>query len=208
MRWWLSGEPVTAGGVRHTGRMTRPKATLGRSDWIEAGQRLLIDGGFSSLKLAALTRELGVTSGSFYHHFGDFREYLDALADYYGRENIDRVVEALSPIPDPAERLRVLHTLRDDWSILRLDSAMRVWATSNDRARMAVARLDDEFIELIRGAFAELGFSHDEARIRALLAFSAGVGQPFLFGRPPNTGDSAQALEILIASGDRRVARS
>src|SRR5581483_11388794 len=138
-----------------------------------------------------LTRRLGVTSGSFYHHFTDFRDYLDALADYYGGENIDRVVEALKPVPDPADRLRLMHTLREDWNIARLDSAMRVWATSDDRARRAVARLDDRLIELMRAAFAELGFPHDEARTRALLAFSAGVGQPFLFGRPPNPEDGA-----------------
>ena len=180
--------------------MSRTRSVLSRLDWIQAGQQLLIAGGISSLKLAALTHRLGVTSGSFYHHFTDFRDYLDALADYYGAENIDRVIEAVQPIPDPADRLRLMLALREDWDIARLDSAMRVWATSDDRARRAVARLDDRIIELMRAAFGELGFPHDEARTRALLAFCAGVGQPFLFGRPPNPPDEARALELLIAT--------
>jgi AcrR family transcriptional regulator len=176
----------------------RPRPALSRLDWIVAGQRLLIDGGLPAVKLAALTRELGVTSGSFYHHFGDFRDYLDALADYYGGDNIERVIEALAPIPDPAERLRLLFSLRDQWEITRLDSAMRVWASGDERARVAVARLDDKLIEIVRGAFSELGYSYEDARVRALLAFSAGVGQPFLFGRPSSNEDAAAALELLI----------
>lgn len=184
---------MTRSAVRGTRR------TLGRLDWIEAGQRLLISGGLRAVTLAALTRELGVTSGSFYHHFSDFRHYLDTLADHYSEENVERIEQALDASAAPAERLRQLHALRERWDVARLDSAMRVWATSDERARSAVARLDENLIEMIRAAFSELGFSYEQARIRALLAFSAGVGQPFLFGRPSSVADAGAALELLIA---------
>jgi len=177
----------------------RPKPALARLDWLLAGQRLLISDGLSGVKLAGLTRQLGVTSGSFYHHFTDFRDYLDQLADYYGGENMERLNELISLLPEPAERLRQMQALREQWDVTRLDAAMRVWATSDDRARTAVAKLDDRLIELIREAFTELGFSYDQARIRALLAFSAGVGQPFLFGRPAGDDDAAAALELLLS---------
>jgi AcrR family transcriptional regulator len=177
-----------------------PRRTLSRLDWIEAGQRLLICGGLRAVSLGALTRGLGVTSGSFYHHFTDFRHYLDALADYYSEENVERIEQAWDAHAAPAERLRQLHALREQWDVARLDSAMRVWATSDERARAAVARLDDKLIEMIRAAFSELGFSYEQARIRALLAFSAGVGQPFLFGRPSSAADAGAALELLLTA--------
>ncbi len=180
------------------------RGQLSRLDWIQAGQELLIDGGISSVKLAALTRRLGVTSGSFYHHFAGFREYLQALADYYGGENVDRIIEALDPVSGPADRIRRIRTLAEEWDVARLDSAMRVWGTSDERARAAVARLDDRLIEILRVSLEELGFSHQEARIRALLAFAAGVGQPFLFGRPSHSDDAAAALEIVLAPGSQR----
>ncbi len=176
----------------------RPRRSLARLDWIEAGQRLLIDGGLPAIRLAALTRELGVTSGSFYHHFTDFREYLGELADYYGGENIERLREAIAPIPEPAQRLRLLLSLRDQWDIARLDAAMRVWARNDERARDAVARLDDKMLEIIREQFTALGFSGQEARLRALLSFCAGIGQEFLFGRPTGPDDTLGALELLI----------
>jgi hypothetical protein len=77
---------------------------------------------------------------------------------------------------------------------------MRVWATSDERARAAVARLDTEFLELIRASFRDLGFSADQARIRALLAYAAGVGRPLVFGETRGRhGDGEKVFELLIA---------
>jgi AcrR family transcriptional regulator len=79
-----------------------------------------------------------VTSGSFYHHFEGQREFLEALADYYGGENAERILVVLEPECDPANRIRRMRTPTEEWDIARLDSAMRVWATSDHRARAAV----------------------------------------------------------------------
>ena len=57
-----------------------------RRDWVEAGQALLIEGGIDAVKLSRLTCALGVSTGSFYHHFGSFDDYLTALAEFYGAE--------------------------------------------------------------------------------------------------------------------------
>jgi AcrR family transcriptional regulator len=187
--------------MRHTAGVSPAPATLSRQSWIQAGQELLIEGGISNVKLATLTHRLGVTSGSFYHHFTGFRDYLDALADVHGGENVERIMAAVTPMDDPAGRIRALRTLAEEWDVSRLDSAMRVWATTDDRARAAVARLDDHLIEIIRSAFDELGFSYEQGRVRALLAVAAGVGQPFLFGRPAHSDDAALALDILLDPG-------
>ena len=47
-----------------------------RTDWVEAGQALLIDGGIEAIKLQRLTSHLQVTSGSFYLHFRNLDEFL------------------------------------------------------------------------------------------------------------------------------------
>jgi AcrR family transcriptional regulator len=178
-------------------------------DWILAGQELLREGGIGAVKLTPLLARLEVTSGSFYHHFRDFPEYRQALADYYGGENVARVTAIVAQVEDPAERLRTFRRLALEWDIGRLDSAMRVWATSDERARAAVARLDTEFLELIRASFRDLGFSAEQARIRALLAFAAGVGRPLVFGETGGRhGDGEKVFELLIGGADARAAGS
>jgi AcrR family transcriptional regulator len=181
----------------------RTRTVLSRIDWALAGQELLRSGGVTSVKLSALTRRLGVTSGSFYHHFESFEQYLDYLAEFYGGDSVDEVVAALREIAEPTERLLRMRTLAEELNIARLDSAMRVWATTNRRAADAVARLDDRLLELMTLSFGEMGFDDDEARVRATMAFAAGVGEPFLFGRAPRAEDAAAALEILFRGRGR-----
>lgn len=174
------------------------RAQLSRTDWILAGQRLLREGGAPAVKLSSLTKRLKVTSGSFYHHFTDFPEYLDALADFYGGANVDTIVEILSAEPDPFERMRRMREMADTMDIGDLDTAMRVWATTSDRARLAVTRLDTAFLELLREAFVDLGFSRSDARVRATLVFGAGIGTALIFGETfIKPGDAVRALRIL-----------
>ncbi|MEV0105289.1 helix-turn-helix domain-containing protein [Nocardia sp. NPDC050799] len=40
-------------------------------DWLQAGYTVLAEEGFRALELDEICRRLGVTKGSFYHHFSD-----------------------------------------------------------------------------------------------------------------------------------------
>jgi AcrR family transcriptional regulator len=175
----------------------RNRAMLSRQDWLVAGQQLLREGGITCVKLSALTSALGVTTGSFYHHFEDFGTYLDALADaYVGDVALDALQAAAAE--EPRDRIRLLFRLRGEWDVPPLDHAMRVWADSNARAAAAVTRLDHAFMVFLEQAFLDLGFDGDEARVRSLLAFSAGAGAETV--HPPWPGDAddfERALELL-----------
>lgn len=178
--------------------MSRPRALLSRQDWIDAGQELLRKGGITSVKLSPLLGRLGVTSGSFYHHFSDFGAFLDALADDYGTVHLERISAAIES-EDPSQRLREMRRLMEAWAAPDLDRAMRVWATSNERAAAAVRQLDGQLLTIIEASLKELGFSDDEARLRALLMFAAGAGRALIF--PPWEDDPdapRKALELLL----------
>lgn len=54
-------------------------APVTREAYVEAGLALLGDEGPAGLKLGALVRRLGVTTGSFYHHFDSMGGFRDAL---------------------------------------------------------------------------------------------------------------------------------
>jgi AcrR family transcriptional regulator len=165
-----------------------------RDTWIEAGQHVLREDGFAGLKLAKLTARLGVTTGSFYHHFADFGTYLDALADAYDTRAAFGVI---ADEHDPLQRIRVLRATAEQLDIPRLDAAMRVWAASSDRARAAVAQLDAGFLEFLDRAFRDLGFDADDARVRAYLAFSASVA--IVFSPWTQDGDLDRTLTVLAS---------
>lgn len=152
----------------------RRTSELSRRDWLEAGQARLRREGLKGLKLRALAADLGVSTGSFYHHFTDLRAFEQALADYFAAAQIAEVVDdpAVLALP-PLERIRELiaFVLRNEMS--RLALAMRAWGESSARAKAAVRAHDRTVTAFLTDALVEIGFDAEEAAVRAfaLIAF-------------------------------------
>jgi AcrR family transcriptional regulator len=140
-------------------------------DWVRAGQALLIDGGIESVKLHCLTRKLGVSTGSFYHHFKSFDDYLSALADFYGTEQaqltFDQARDQVGD--DPELLLREATTIFGVGSMRQLNIAMRTWAQRDERAWAAIHRYDEVLTRNLDEIFVALGFDEIAAKSRTLI---------------------------------------
>lgn len=168
-------------------------------DWIRAGQALLRRGGIGAVKVRDLAQVLGVTTGSFYHHFANLDGFLDQLAGQYAAdvERLDGSLAALAP----AGRIRALLAIRARADQPVLDRAMRIWAADDERARRAVARLDRAVLALIETTFVDLGFSPGESRARACTAYAAGIGLGMMT-TPWPIGDAEEERAVaLFVSG-------
>lgn len=58
--------------------------------------------GVDGVKVAPLATRLGVTTGSFYWHFKDHRELLDALLDFWERTTTEAAIEEARRFEGPA----------------------------------------------------------------------------------------------------------
>jgi AcrR family transcriptional regulator len=152
------------------------EARSGRDLWLEAGQELLRRGGIVAVKLQALTYELGLTTGSFYHHFSGMKDYLDQLARFYGADQVRQNLVIVDD-PDPRERLRHLGVMAREERMVPLDTAMRDWAGSNPIAAASVRAADEQLMRFIAKAFRDLGYARREAQVRAQLLLSVGVAR-------------------------------
>ena len=150
-------------------------AAQGRERWLLAGQDLLREGGLPAVKLGALTERLGLTTGSFYHHFDNMGAYLDALARYYGADQVETALAALSD-QGPQERLVALgERAQEDMGALA--RAMRDWAGTNEAAADAVRAADAAVLRFLEQVFIDLGHDTEAARVRAMILLSAGVAR-------------------------------
>jgi AcrR family transcriptional regulator len=149
---------------------------LSRRDWILAGQEMLRECGVSGVKLAPLTRRLSVSTGSFYHHFSDFDEYLGVIAEAF---SVDRVQSLLNRAraagEDPVGRIRALAQLSLEDHTFELDRAMRIWATMDERAQITVRDAEELVLAFLAEAFRDLGFAAGEARLRAGILLSVNI---------------------------------
>lgn len=163
--------------------------------WLEAGQTLLRRGGLRALKLRPLADEVGVSTGSFYHHFADFDAYQGRLADYWADGQVQELLDAIAQAePAPADRIRRLAQVVRRRGLSRLSIAMRAWAESDPRAAAAVERHDDLMLGFLTDCLAAAGFSRHDAGVRGYALMTLGLSKvhaPHL-SRP-------QLMEELIA---------
>jgi AcrR family transcriptional regulator len=151
-----------------------------RADWVEAARLALIEGGVGKVKVEPLAGVLGVTTGSFYHHFQRRQDLLDAVLQHWQTENtapMFRAVRAAGPDPDAQ-----IDALFDAWIAESdydpaYDSAVRDWARVSPLAEAAVRRVDDERIELLTEIFLGFGYDAERAFIRARITYFHQVGQ-------------------------------
>ena len=109
--------------------MLRPMSEAGplqRIDWLEAGLAALAAQGVAGVRIGPLCRELGVTTGSFYHHFAGRADFLEALIDHWCESQVDAVVALVEAEGgSPLERAQRLEDLARELGIGPQDQEMR-----------------------------------------------------------------------------------
>lgn len=150
------------------------RADASRRIWLDAGQDLLREGGFQSVKLSSLCERTGRTSGSFYHHFSNMSGFLDQLAAYFGGEQQRLVVDQLMELP-PNQRLRGLERASVEMKMFALHHAMRDWAVCHEPAAAAVRAADHFVMEFIRDAFVEAGVDVERAELSSEIVYAIAI---------------------------------
>jgi AcrR family transcriptional regulator len=169
-----------------------PGRRLSADDWIQAGFAILVDGGPNALRLDRLCEHLGVTKGSFYWHFADLQAYRTALLEAWaGLQDEDRLRFLNMPGAQPRERLKTMMQALMGPQLYALERAMRVWALTDEDVAANVRRSDMQVLGAVHQVFIDAGFEEQDALVRAVTFFSAGMG--FLHGfdieRPPDGED-------------------
>jgi AcrR family transcriptional regulator len=167
-------------------------------------------GGLSAVVLEPLARSLGVTKGSFYAHFRNRDELIDAALSYWENSHGAPGLAAFAAIPDPAERLQLLLRSAIDFSQSLAPSVHvhLLGELGNPQVRAVVHRVTEDRIALVAKTFEELGHDSQRAQHRARLVYAAYVGLLFLARENPDTPPDpatahaflTEALTVLVES--------
>lgn len=170
--------------MRRASEQDRPRVRLEPRHWLEAAVAALAEGGIDRVAIEPLARRLGVTKGSFYHHFTSLDALVDALLAHWAHEGTEQVIAALEAIGDPRERLRrLVHVSWERLDHLRAESALAAAAAAGD-ARIApvVARVTARRLAYVQQSYRALGHTPAAARRRALHALASYLGTITLVG--------------------------
>jgi AcrR family transcriptional regulator len=172
-----------------------------RAQWLMAGLESLRKGGPSGVRVERLAADLGITKGSFYWHFRNREELLEALLEHWSREMTDVEFERIDALEaDLAARLLALADDVLEKGMGRYDPAIRAWARTERKVAAAVAQVDRRRVRALTGFFEEGGFKAAEARIRARLFYALLLGEPQLRVPAREPGELVRMAQILAGA--------
>ena len=150
-------------------------ARTSRTDYLEAALQVLAESGSDGLTVAELCSRLGVTKGSFYHHFSGVPDLVTQLLEFWESDRSRRLIAASNAEPQPEARrellLRIAIGLPHE-----AEAALRSWGRSNPRVRAVVDRVDADRERHIRESMVRGGLEPRVAALRSAMAIALLVG--------------------------------
>lgn len=136
---------------------------LERGDWIRAGIEVLASEGRDAVRVENLARKLRISKGSFYWHFKDRDDLLEAILDAWESAQADWNVDEREVHRNPAERWANLVELLSRPGHRSLDVAIFSWAREDERAGRRVREIEKKRVAHLRQVFREIGFTAAQA---------------------------------------------
>ena len=171
-----------------------------KAQWTQAGLEALRKGGVAGVRVERLAADLGITKGSFYWHFKNRGDLLDALLEHWAREMTDVEFERIQAMrAGLAGRLQALAEDVLEKGMGRYDPAIRGWARTDRKVAAAVAQVDRRRVRALAGFFEEGGFAPAEARTRARLFYTFLLGEPQVRSPAREPGELARMVKFLQA---------
>ena len=163
-------------------RKTTPP--LDREAWVRIALAAMAEHGVDSLRVETLAKRAGVTKGSFYWHFKDRRDLLDALLETWKRGRLADILKQTRA--EPGQEMKAIYHTIDVYAAaknrkgLQIETAVRHLARHDAAAAATVEEVDTTRLSCSKQLFLACGLDDKEATARSLLLYAYVFGQTMM----------------------------
>jgi len=166
--------------------------------------------GINAVTIDALASKLGVTRGSFYHHFKNREELSTEILKHWVLKQTVEIRDDVDALGlDGYQTLQALGNLIQYRGGADYDVAVRAWSHFDPKAMAAVLKTDKMRLEFITKQFRQLGFEGIELENRSRLFLYFGMAEP-MFTKHPDKKTIAllnkARLNLLTSHADEKQA--
>jgi len=153
-----------------------------RDRWLDSGLEALAEEGPDGVKIDRLVRRVGLTKGSFFHHFTGTADYKTALLARLEAEATAALDETATgrSASRPRQLLEQLTSMigQPGSALWRpeLEIALRAWSFTDGGVRETQARIDRRRLDDLMAIWRQLEHDPQQVRVKALLPYLVAVG--------------------------------
>jgi AcrR family transcriptional regulator len=164
--------------IANRGISNPERKQLQRIDWLLSALEIFVAEGIDAVRITRLAQELGVTRGSFYWHFENREDLIDALVSYWKDKNTRAITESVANASNLAEGIFRFFETCIDAALFdpRLDLALREWARRSSDVRNMVDIEDEARITSLCEFFTGFEYAMPHALIRARVLYFSQIG--------------------------------
>lgn len=146
-----------------------------KQDWLFAGLTLLGSTGSPDLTIDQLTDYLGVTKGSFYHHFENYQVYVEQMLTFWEEHYTAEVIRLAETTSDP---LTIIDNLIKNLLTRTSDpeAAVRAWALRDEDVHAHVLQIDLRRSAYLQPLFLAVTADENQARLMTNLLATMLIG--------------------------------
>lgn len=154
-----------------------PGYKVTRHEWVQAACLVMAKQGIDSVNVNVLAKKFGATKGSFYWHFKNKQELLDAIVDYFEFEYTMKVKEKVEAGGGTA-RAKLLRlfdlTLAQEKIDTLIELAIRDWARHDKKIFKRCQALDHIRVCYVETLLREADIDHPQTRAIGSYTFLVG----------------------------------
>ncbi len=164
--------------IANRGISSPQRTQLQRIDWLLSALEIFVAEGIDAVRITRLAQDLGVTRGSFYWHFENREDLIDALVSYWKDKNTRAITESVTNASNLVEGIFRFFETCIDAALFdpRLDLALREWARRSSNVRNLLDIEDEARIKSLREFFTRFGYAMPDALIRARVLYYSQIG--------------------------------
>lgn len=158
--------------------------SLDRARWVEEALLVWGESGLARVAVEPLATRLGATKGSFYWHFRNRAELIDATLEHWATRATREVIEAVRRAPSDRRPEAMIDAAFDPHGS---DPAERMILAAADDPQVApvVAQVHKARVDFLRELFTEQGLTPARADARARVLYATYLGHlQFSLGSP------------------------
>jgi AcrR family transcriptional regulator len=147
-----------------------------KTTWIEEGLKVLAALGAANLTIKGLTQRLGVTKGSFYHHFKNRIGFIKEMLEHWENQMTSDIIESSRMGKTFREKNEKLVSHLEKTKNSELEIAIRAWSLHDKTVQKFQERVDKKRITYLKDLFTIMTDDSEKADVLSNIQYLFYIG--------------------------------